>query len=66
MFSFGLVCYTILTGKMPFSTTSNPEYLKEWILLGERPELPNHRPLKLRQLIENCWDQNPNMRPSFG
>jgi hypothetical protein len=32
---------------------------------GERPELPNDVPVKLRELIVACWAQNPDDRPSF-
>ena len=32
---------------------------------GERPKIPNFVSESYGQLIENCWSQNPNNRPTF-
>ncbi|KAG0600810.1 hypothetical protein M758_11G061900 [Ceratodon purpureus] len=64
VFSFAMVCYEILTGDKPFH--KEPFWIvKEKILKGERPNLPSHCPLLLKTFIEDCWVQEPGMRPSF-
>ena len=40
VYSFGMVCYEILTGQVPFSSISSLKEVKKMVLKGERPELP--------------------------
>jgi hypothetical protein len=66
-YSFGMVCYEILTGHVPFSDNDNPNDIKRKVLNNcERPTLPSTCPPKLKALIERCWAQNPKKRPTFG
>lgn len=32
---------------------------------GRRPEIPASTPIQLREIIEACWDQDSQKRPSF-
>lgn len=64
IYSFGMVCYEILTGDIPFSKLSN-EMVKEKILNGHHPELPNHCPPILKRLIKKCWSLDACKRPCF-
>ncbi|KAG0582938.1 hypothetical protein KC19_3G096300 [Ceratodon purpureus] len=65
VYSFGMLCYEILSGYVPFSTIGSSKTVKEKVLKGERPNLPNHCPLELKALIEKCWNQEPSERPRF-
>ncbi|KAG0565029.1 hypothetical protein KC19_8G157600 [Ceratodon purpureus] len=49
-YSFGLLCYEILTGVVPFSKVD---------------VLPPQCPSALETLIQACWHANPSDRPSF-
>jgi serine/threonine protein kinase len=62
-YSFGMVCYEILTGDMPFSTIDGS--YERMVMKGIHPSLPNHCPLVLQDLIIRCWNDDPNKRPSF-
>ena len=33
--------------------------------LGTRPEIDEFIPMAYRELIENCWSQDPDKRPTF-
>ena len=64
IYSFGMSCYEILTGNIPFSTLDGRA---RWtaILNGDRPSLPKRCPQELKTLIAACWHPNPTSRPSF-
>jgi serine/threonine protein kinase len=70
VYSFGMLCYEILTGKMPF--VDEPDHsvgLHAKIMAGYRPPLASllrpDVPDALRELIEQCWATNANERPKF-
>jgi serine/threonine protein kinase len=65
IYSFGMVCYEILTGKVPFYTISVPREVRRMVLNGERPILPDHCPSELQILIRSCWEEEATSRPSF-
>jgi hypothetical protein len=70
-YSFAMVCYEILTGYLPFEKEkyNGPRLIKEKILEGIRPKLPEDPkdcPPMLKALIERCWSPEPKERPRFG
>jgi serine/threonine protein kinase len=64
VFSFGMVCFEILTGDTPFANDL-PNVVSDRILKGERPTLPPGCPSCLARLIKMCWRTKPEERPSF-
>ncbi|KAG0569169.1 hypothetical protein KC19_6G070600 [Ceratodon purpureus] len=66
IYSFAMVGYEILTGKIPFPNISNPKEVKRLVLKGERPQLPDRCPTRLKNLIKRCWSEDPQKRPAFG
>ena len=65
VYSFAMLCYEVLTGYEPFYEERSLSKVKEKVLKGERPNLPDHCPPSLKELIERCWAQEPKERPSF-
>ena len=65
VYSFGLVCYEILTAKLPFEGTPLAT-LSDRVKAGERPELPSYCPDYLAECIQQCWVAVPEGRPTFG
>lgn len=64
VYSFGMTCYEILTGKTPFSGLQ-PSAVYGKVLAGERPKLPGHIDTRLSSLIQMCWDTDAEKRPMF-
>ncbi len=64
IYSFGMLCYEILTGLVPFHNYKLTG-LRERILEGLRPLIPEHCPEELHELITTCYHSNPATRPSF-
>jgi serine/threonine protein kinase len=64
VYSFGIVCYEILSGKQPFEDCHLAVLTKQ-VRAGLRPRLPAICPRILASLIERCWASDPNSRPDF-
>ncbi len=65
IYSFGMVCYEILTGCIPFVNCNNMRDLRKRIKDGLRPDIPERCPEQLSTLIKKCYHPNPAERPSF-
>lgn len=66
IYSFGLVLYEMMEGT-PFSTKSPQEAARLMCLEGQRPAFKSKSkyPPELRELIEECWDPEAFVRPTF-
>ena len=64
VYSFGVTCFEILTGDIPFEGVS-PSQLYEKIKSGERPSIDSRFPTCVTQLIKRCWATEPLDRPDF-
>ena len=62
IYSFGLICWELTTGKLPFNEITSK--LKEHITSGKRPLITEDCPKKFANIIIKCWDNNPENRPT--
>ncbi|KAL6568763.1 hypothetical protein OROHE_004447 [Orobanche hederae] len=65
VYSFGIVLWELLTNRMPFEGMSNLQAAYAAAFKQERPSLPEDAPPELAYIIQSCWVEDPNMRPSF-
>jgi serine/threonine protein kinase len=68
VYSFGLICFAVLIGEptpFPVDELLKPTVFKDRVRKGKRPELPHYCPSQLSNLIQQCWDGNPDERPNF-
>jgi serine/threonine protein kinase len=69
VYSFGILCSQILSGKLhPFRCLTVKELLERISSpKNERPFLPlnSNYPAQLLSLIKECWAPDPHMRPNF-
>jgi len=65
VFSFAMIVYEILTGKIPFRKCRNQKEVLQKIRSGERPGLKSGYFERWSVLLNKCWAENPSLRPSF-
>lgn len=65
VYSFAITCYEILTGETPYRSFESHKAISDFVLAGGRPELPDKLPKDLNNLVVQCWDADPSIRPSF-
>jgi serine/threonine protein kinase len=63
VYGFGMVCYELLTGQIPFEGHRLSDY--ELVLSGRRPELPDYLSPEITQLLHQCWHMDPCQRPGW-
>ncbi|KAB2602637.1 serine/threonine-protein kinase [Pyrus ussuriensis x Pyrus communis] len=65
IFSFGVVLWELLTGKLPYEYLTPLQAAVGVAQKGLRPTIPKNTPPKLAELLEKCWQQDPASRPDF-
>ena len=66
VYAFALIVYELMTLKIPFEDIPNYNELFERVVnLSKRPKVDNSIPDSYKKLIESCWSQNPEDRPTF-
>ncbi|XP_023553631.1 serine/threonine-protein kinase STY46-like isoform X1 [Cucurbita pepo subsp. pepo] len=65
VFSFGIVLWELLTGKLPYEFLTPLQAAVGVVQKGLRPTIPKHTNPKLAELLEKCWQQDPSLRPDF-
>ncbi|XP_059807583.1 ankyrin repeat and protein kinase domain-containing protein 1-like [Hypanus sabinus] len=72
IYSFGIIIWSILTGKQPYGALNNQTLIRMLIPKGQRPDLhdlPAEDELEglevLTKLMAECWSNTPEIRPPF-
>jgi serine/threonine protein kinase len=66
VFSFALILMVLVGGDADFWTELTPMQVMRRIVIDEdRPSIPASVDSRVRELIEDCWVQDPMMRPPF-
>jgi serine/threonine protein kinase len=66
VYSIGVIINEIITVIPPFHNLPHDHYLALDICRGFRPNIREETPDSLKELIEQCWDANPERRPTSG
>ncbi|CAK4624424.1 unnamed protein product [Aphanomyces euteiches] len=66
VYSFGIICWQLITGKQPFSDIPGSVLaVEEAVLEGTRPPIPDDCPVHFAKLMRRAWHPKPDRRPSF-
>src|SRR5947209_20613639 len=64
IYSFGIIMNEIISVVPPFNDVPHDEHLTLDICRGKRPKIREETPEFLEELIQRCWDANPENRPT--
>ncbi|XP_059061898.1 vascular endothelial growth factor receptor 1 isoform X2 [Achroia grisella] len=65
VWSFGIVLWELFSlAKTPYPNMS-PQNLLQWLTDGRRLEKPTYADDRLYDVMRQCWEHKPTMRPSF-
>jgi serine/threonine protein kinase len=65
VYGFGMVCYELLTGHIPFQFEGVRFSDYDAVLSGRRPKLPDYLSPRMTQLLLKCWHHDPCQRPTW-
>lgn len=66
VYSFSLIVYEILTDEAPYQGLKMYDILNKVVQQGYRPDINKESmPNCYKELISNCWSQDPKARPTF-
>jgi len=65
VYSYGMLCYELLTHRVPYNDTTAVSAALRVARSGIRPDLPPTAPHGVCDIIQCCWQQDPHARPSF-
>ena len=65
VYSFALILYNMLSGHAPWPDKGGVVAVAGAALRGSRPEIPRHWDETMIALIQSCWVEPAEVRPSF-
>ncbi|XP_010436942.1 PREDICTED: serine/threonine-protein kinase STY46 [Camelina sativa] len=65
VFSYGIVLWELLTGKLPYEYMTPLQAAVGVVQKGLRPTIPKNTNPKLAELLERLWEQDATQRPDF-
>ena len=64
IYSFGIILWQMTSGQVPFAGMYQDEFMAKVVKEHHRPKIREDLPKQLIHLIECCWDNDPQRRPS--
>ncbi|KAL1190194.1 Serine/threonine-protein kinase STY46 [Cardamine amara subsp. amara] len=65
VFSYGIVLWELLTGKLPYEYMTPLQAAVGVVQKGLRPTIPKNTHPKMAVLLERLWEKDPTLRPDF-
>lgn len=65
VYAYGIILWEIVSGQAPYGGMDPLQVATEVLYEERRPEIPPNTPQPLADLMKRCWDQSPDLRPTF-
>eukprot|EP01087_Luapelamoeba_hula_P002682 TRINITY_DN1238_c0_g1_i3.p1 TRINITY_DN1238_c0_g1~~TRINITY_DN1238_c0_g1_i3.p1 ORF type:complete len:551 (-),score=64.62 TRINITY_DN1238_c0_g1_i3:148-1767(-) len=64
VYAYGICLWEMFTLQSPYPGASRAD-VREKVEKKKRPKIPDSSPQLLKEMIEQCWDDDPTKRPGF-
>ncbi|CAG8532756.1 13250_t:CDS:1 [Acaulospora colombiana] len=64
IFGLGRIIFEVITGRLPFHERKNDFFLQFELARGIKPEIPKDVSRSLKDLMNKCWEIDPENRPN--
>lgn len=65
VFSFGVILWELVTASIPWNNLNSMQVVGVVGFMDRRLELPEGLDPRLESIIHDCWQSDPDQRPSF-
>ena len=65
VYAYGMILWEMIAEQIPFAGMNGSQIMIDVCERHMRPVIPDGTPKKLRNLIEMCWQDDPQKRPEF-
>jgi serine/threonine protein kinase len=65
VYSFGVILWQVLRSRLPFRDMGKKTYMQEVVVGGRRPPLDRRWPKGFSALLQKCWHEDKDSRPTF-
>lgn len=65
VYAYAIILWEIVTRKSPYAEAADAQVIIRCVQAGEREAIPPECPSRYAALIERCWAQRPEARPSI-
>lgn len=65
VYAYGIVLWELASGQQPYSNLEPAQIIAQVLVNDIRPPMPDSINPSMRELIQRCWDRNPDRRPTF-
>ena len=65
VYAYGMMLWELVTEQVPFKGRTSVQVATAVCMNNERPIIPSSCPTTMKNLIQMCWQRDPEKRPSF-
>jgi len=65
IYSFGMILFFMSSGHAPWPSKNGVVAAADAAIEGKRPFIPRNWDSQWANLLQQCWDESPSLRPSF-
>jgi serine/threonine protein kinase len=65
IYSYAMILFYLLIGRPPWPNLAGVDAVRRASEEGDRPTIPRDLDQRMQNLLKECWDDNPKVRPPF-